>query len=127
MMNARRMGALAVTALAALAVGVLLAPGAQSGSNPGLDMTTRNSDQLSVPGNQTRTASALCPKGYHVTGIGERVTNADVIDVEKVSARKAIVVALGHPDTVGQVAVQVLCTTGTGGLRISDTSSPFIS
>jgi len=118
------MGALGATAIVALAAGVLLAPGAQSGATPGLDMTTRNSQTLNVPAGGTRTAAVRCPRGYHATGIGEDVQGAIIRNAQKESPRKVSVTVVGGPSP-GFVAVQALCVKGIGGLPISDTSDGF--
>ena len=126
-MNARVVGLVAVTAVAAVAVGAALAPVAQSGSSPGLKLTTRNSERTTLRPNSRRTITARCPRGSHVTGMGQEAGGFDlaVLEAEKRNARSAAMTFenLGTQDAV--VAVQVLCAEGAGGFRIADDSTGF--
>jgi hypothetical protein len=124
-MNARVVGALGVTAVAAIAAGMLLAPVAQSGSDPGLKMTTTNSERVQVPPMGHRTVTAKCPRAYHATGIGQDLSSGLAITSEKRSARIVALSVTNLGTAPADAAVQALCTKGTGGLDIADKSTGF--
>lgn len=126
-MNVRVVGAVAITATAALAMGLMLAPVAQSGSSPGLKMTTRNSERITMRPNTRRTVTTRCPKGSHVTGMGQEAGGLDVqvLEAQKQNERTVSMQFenFGTQDAV--VAVQALCAKGKGGFQISDDSTGF--
>jgi hypothetical protein len=112
--------ATATVSAAMVASAAILAPGATSGSDPGLKITTAV-ETKQIPSMTSDFVKVRCPRRHHITGWGVDLFGVEINYVDRESAR-VLTVSVADPDGgSAEVTVQAICLKGTGGVAIRDT------